>query len=38
MIVHDWSKTQIGVFHDFHQRLNMAIRNTLNERGLSTGY
>lgn len=30
MPVHDWSKTNAGIFHDFHQRWIISISNALN--------
>ena len=30
MPVHDWTRVDSGVFHDFHLRWIISIRNTLN--------
>lgn len=31
MPIHDWSRVEAGVFHDFHQRWIVAITNSLND-------
>jgi len=31
MPVHDWTRVDAGIFHDFHQRWSIAIRNSLND-------
>jgi len=38
MPVHDWSRVDAALFHDFHQSWAMAIRNALNARLLPPGY
>ena len=38
MPVHDWSRTEAGIFHDFHQAWTIEIRNALNGGGLPSGY
>lgn len=36
MPIHDWTRVQAGLFHDFHQGWSVEIRNVLN-RGILTG-
>ena len=31
MPIHDWSRVDAGVFHDFHQVWTIEIRNRLND-------
>ena len=38
MPIHDWSRVEAGLFHDFHQAWTIEIRNTLNGGGLPAGY
>lgn len=38
MPVHDWSRVDANLFHDFHQAWTMAIRNALNAGLLPAGY
>jgi hypothetical protein len=38
MPVHDWSKVDAGIFHDFHTAWIIEIRNALNNGVLPTGY
>lgn len=38
MPIHDWSRVDAGVFHDFHQAWTIEIRNALNSGGLPPGY
>ena len=38
MPVHDWSRVDANLFHDFHQAWAMAIRNALNAGLLPPGY
>ncbi len=38
MPIHDWSRVDPGVFHDFHQAWTIAIRNALNAGGLPPGF
>jgi hypothetical protein len=38
MFVHDWTRVDAGVFHDFHQGWTIAIRNALNAGILPEGY
>jgi hypothetical protein len=38
MPVHDWSRVDANLFHDFHQAWTMSIRNALNSGLLPTGY
>ena len=38
MPVHDWSKVDAGVFHDFHQSWTIEIRNALNGGILPEGF
>lgn len=38
MPVHDWSRVDAGLFHDFHQAWTIEIRNGLNGGGLPPGY
>ncbi len=38
MPVHDWSKVEAGVFHDFHHELITAVKHALNGGVLPPGY
>jgi hypothetical protein len=38
MPIHDWSRVDAGIFHDFHQAWTIEIRNELNAGGLPPGY
>src|SRR4051812_15220232 len=38
MPVHDWSRVDANLFHDFHQAWAMTVRNTLNAGLLPAGY
>ena len=38
MPVHDWSRVEHGIFHDFHQAWTIGIRNGLNGGALPAGY
>jgi len=38
MPIHDWSRVDLGVFHDFHQVWTIEIRNALNAGLLPAGY
>ena len=38
MPVHDWTKTDAGIFHDFHQSWIISIRNSLNNGVLPQDY
>lgn len=38
MPIHDWSRVEAGVFHDFHQSWIIAIRDVLNARLLPEDY
>ena len=38
MPIHDWSRVEPGIFHDFHQAWTVEIRNALNGGGLPAGY
>lgn len=38
MPIHDWSRVDPGVFHDFHQAWTIEIRNALNDGGLPPGF
>jgi hypothetical protein len=38
MPVHDWTRVDAGVFHDFHQGWTIALRNALNSGILPDGY
>jgi hypothetical protein len=38
MPVHDWTRVDAGLFHDFHQGWTVALRNALNAGGLPPGY
>ncbi len=38
MPVHDWTRVDAGLFHDFHQGWIIALRNALNTGGLPPGY
>jgi hypothetical protein len=34
MSVHDWTRVDADLFHDFHQGWTVALRNALNAGGL----
>ena len=38
MPIHDWSRVDAGIFHDFHQAWTIEIRNALNGGLLPPGY
>jgi hypothetical protein len=38
MPVHDWTRVDAGLFHDFHQSWTVALRNALNTGGLPRDY
>ncbi|MHB1423630.1 MAG: hypothetical protein ACYC3I_10640 [Gemmataceae bacterium] len=38
MPIHDWSRVDANLFHDFHQTWSIAIRNALNGGLLPKGY
>src|SRR5436305_9647313 len=38
MPVHDWTRVDANLFHDFHQAWTIAIRNALNGGLLPKGY
>jgi hypothetical protein len=38
MPIHDWSRVDANLFHDFHQTWSIAIRNALNSGLLPKGY
>jgi Protein of unknown function (DUF4058) len=38
MPVHDWTRVESGLFHDFHQRWMVALSNALNTGGLPPDY
>lgn len=38
MPIHDWSRVEVGVFHDFHQAWTIEVINALNCGGLSPEY
>jgi hypothetical protein len=38
MPIHDWSRVDAGIFHDFHQAWTIAIRDALNAGALPPGY
>lgn len=38
MAIHDWTRVEAGIFHDFHQAWTIAIRNALNGGLLPKGY
>jgi hypothetical protein len=38
MPIHDWTRVDAGLFHDFHQAWTVALRNALNEGGLPADY
>jgi hypothetical protein len=38
MPVHDWTRVEAGIFHDFHTVWTVALRNALNEGLLPEGY
>jgi hypothetical protein len=38
MPVHDWTRVDAGLFHDFHQRWTAALSNALNAGGLPPDY
>lgn len=38
MPIHDWSRVEAGIFHDFHQAWTIEIRDALNGGGLPAGF
>jgi len=38
MPVHDWTRVDAGLFHDFYQSWTVGLRNTLNAGGLPPDY
>src|SRR5438105_7894620 len=38
MPIHDWSRVDANLFHDFHQTWTISIRNALNNGLLPKGY
>ncbi|OAI54676.1 hypothetical protein AYO44_14500 [Planctomycetaceae bacterium SCGC AG-212-F19] len=38
MPIHDWTRVDAGLFHDFHQRWTAALSNALNAGGLPRDY
>jgi len=38
MPIHDWTRVDPGIFHDFHQAWTIEIRNALNGGGLPPGF
>jgi hypothetical protein len=38
MPMHDWSRVDAGIYHDFHQAWSISIRNALNSGLLPSGY
>jgi hypothetical protein len=38
MPIHDWTRVDAGLFHDFHQSWTVILRNALNEGVLPAGY
>jgi hypothetical protein len=38
MPIHDWSRVDSGIFHDFHQAWTIEIRNALNAGGVPPGF
>jgi hypothetical protein len=38
MPIHDWTRVDAGLFHDFHQSWTVALRNALNAGYLPQGY
>jgi hypothetical protein len=38
MPIHDWSRVDSGIFHDFHQAWTVTINHALNGGGLPEGY
>jgi hypothetical protein len=38
MPIHDWTRVDAGLFHDFHQGWTVALRNALNSGGLPPDY
>lgn len=38
MPIHDWTRVEPGIFHDFHQAWTIEIRNALNAGGLPPEY
>jgi hypothetical protein len=38
MPIHDWTRVDAGLFHDFHQRWTVALSNALNAGGLPPDY
>jgi hypothetical protein len=38
MPIHDWTRVDAGLFHDFHQSWTVALRDALNLGGLPPNY
>ena len=38
MPIHDWTRVDAGLFHDFHQSWTVALRNALNSGVLPADY
>lgn len=38
MPIHDWTRVEPGIFHDFHQAWTIEVRNALNAGRLPAGY
>ena len=38
MPVHDWTRVEAGIFHDFHTMWTVLLRNSLNRGVLPPGY
>ena len=38
MPIHDWTRVDAGLFHDFHQSWSVTLRNALNSGGLPPEY
>jgi hypothetical protein len=38
MPIHDWTRVQSGLFHDFHQAWSIEIRNALNRGAMPKGF
>ena len=38
MPIHDWTRVEPGIFHDFHSAWVMELRNALNGGVLPAGY
>ncbi len=38
MPIHDWTRAQAGLFHEFHQSWTVRIKDALNGGGMPKGY